>query len=250
MAYDRFAYVYDELMKEAPYDKWLSLLLSRMAAYQVRGNEILDLACGTGEFTIELARHGFSVKGVDLSADMLSVAQEKAIRHGFSIPFFQQNMAELQGLGESDCVTIFCDSLNYLQDESDIIETFFKVHQQLKENGLFMFDVHSIHKMENIFKDNTFTLNEEEVAYIWNSYGGEKPFSVEHELTFFVHDEVTGLYERFDEVHYQRTYHVEVYEKWLKESGFEVLEVLSDLEEEPVHSNTERVLFVARKITL
>ncbi|RFU71658.1 class I SAM-dependent methyltransferase [Peribacillus saganii] len=248
MAYDRFAYVYDELMKEAPYDKWLSLLLSRMSAYHIQGNEVLDLACGTGEFTIELARHGLAVKGVDLSADMLSVAQEKAVRHGYNIPFFQQNMAELEGLGKNDCVTIFCDSLNYLQQESDVLSTFRQVHAHLKENGLFMFDVHTVYKIEQIFKDNTFTLNEENIAYIWNSYGGTEPFSVEHELTFFVQDDVSGQYDRFDEVHYQRTYHVEVYEKWLNEAGFEVMEVMSDLEEVPVHRTTERVLFVARKI--
>ena len=77
----------------------------------LQGKRLLDLACGTGEMTVELAKHGFDVSGVDLSEEMLLIAQEKATSLGVSIPFYQQNMAELEGLGLFDCITIFCDSL-------------------------------------------------------------------------------------------------------------------------------------------
>ncbi|RFU65780.1 class I SAM-dependent DNA methyltransferase [Peribacillus glennii] len=248
MTYERFAHVYDFLMKDAPYEKWVYLLLSRMDRYQAEGRRGLDLACGTGEFTIELAKHGFSVSGVDLSEEMLAVASDKAAKQGLSIPFFQQNMAELEGLGEYDFVTIFCDSLNYIREQKDIPRTFSGVHRHLKANGLFLFDVHSIYKMEYIFQNHTFAINDIEVSYIWDCFPGEEPYSVEHDLSFFVLDGETGLYDRFDELHYQRTYSIGQYEKWLEDSGFEVLEVLSDLEEVPVHEKTERILFVARKI--
>jgi SAM-dependent methyltransferase len=221
--------------------------MSRMDRYQIDGRDILDLACGTGEFTIELAKHGFNVAGVDLSEKMLTVANGKAAAQGLAIPFFQQNMSELDGLGVYDCVTIFCDSLNYLREEHDVPRTFQRVHSHLKEGGLFMFDVHSIYKMEHIFQNHTFAANDEEVSYIWDCFPGEEPYSALHDLSFFVLDRESGLYDRFDEFHYQRTYDVEQYKKWLADSDFEVLEVLSDLEEQPVHEKTERILFVARK---
>ncbi|PLT34632.1 class I SAM-dependent methyltransferase [Bacillus sp. V5-8f] len=248
MTYERFADVYDFLMKEAPYEKWVYMLLSRMDRYQSEGRKGLDLACGTGEFTIELAKHGFSVSGVDLSEEMLAVASAKAVKQGLSIPFFKQNMAELEGLGENDFVTIFCDSLNYIREEKDIPRTFTRVHAHLKPNGLFMFDVHSIYKIEQIFQHHTFAVNDMEVSYIWDCFPGEESHSVEHDLSFFVLDKETGTYDRFDELHYQRTYSIDQYKKWLADSGFEILEILSDLEEQPVHEKTERILFVARKI--
>lgn len=60
-------------------------------------------------------------------------------------------------------------------------------------------------------------------------------------------DERSGLYDRFDELHYQRTYPVDQYKKWLQQAGFTVTELMADLEEAPPASETERVLFVARK---
>ncbi|WP_144549885.1 class I SAM-dependent methyltransferase [Peribacillus simplex] len=247
MTYERFAYVYDELMKDAPYEKWLMILTAKLEQYGIGGRKVLDLACGTGEMTVELAQHGFEVTGVDLSDEMLLVANEKAVKLGLSIPLFQQNMAELEGLGQFDCVTIFCDSLNYLRDEEDIVKTFSRVHEHLKEGGLFLFDVHSIYKMEEIFRDNTFAVNGEEVSYIWDCFPGVEPYSVEHDLSFFVRDDESGLYDRFDELHYQRTYPVEQYKKWLEQAGFTVSEILADLEDAPLAAETERILFVASK---
>ncbi|MGE7905410.1 class I SAM-dependent DNA methyltransferase [Peribacillus sp. NPDC094092] len=247
MTYERFAYVYDELMKGAPYEKWLMILTAKLEQYGIGGRKVLDLACGTGEMTVELAQHGFEVTGVDLSDEMLLVANEKAVKLGLSIPLFQQNMAELEGLGQFDCVTIFCDSLNYLRDEEDIVRTFSRVHEHLKDGGLFLFDVHSIYKMEEIFRDNTFAVNGEEVSYIWDCFPGEEAYSVEHDLSFFVRDDESGLYDRFDELHYQRTYPVEQYKKWLEQAGFTVSEILADLEDAPLVAETERILFVASK---
>ncbi|MFE4705981.1 class I SAM-dependent DNA methyltransferase [Peribacillus simplex] len=247
MTYERFAYVYDELMKDAPYEKWLMILTAKLEQYGIGGRKVLDLACGTGEMTVELAQHGFEVTGVDLSDEMLLVANEKAVKLGLSIPLFQQNMAELEGLGQFDCVTIFCDSLNYLRDAEDIVKTFNRVHEHLKDGGLFLFDVHSIYKMEEIFRDNTFAVNGEEVSYIWDCFPGEEPYSVEHDLSFFVRDDESGLYDRFDELHYQRTYPVEQYKKWLEQAGFTVSEILADLEDAPLVTETERILFVASK---
>lgn len=247
MTYGRFAYVYDELMKDVPYEKWLMILTAKLEQYGIDGRKVLDLACGTGEITVELAQHGFNVSGVDLSDEMLMVANEKAGKQGLTIPFFQQNMAELEGLGLYDCVTIFCDSLNYLREETDVQKTFSRVHEHLKDGGLFLFDVHSIYKMEEIFHNNTFAVNDEEVSYIWDCFPGEEPYSVEHDLSFFVRDNQSGLYDRFDELHYQRTYPVQKYKEWLQQAGFEVLELLADLEETPPTKETERILFVARK---
>jgi SAM-dependent methyltransferase len=234
-------------MKDAPYEKWLMILTAKLEQYGIGGRKVLDLACGTGEMTVELAQHGFEVTGVDLSDEMLLVANEKAVKLGLSIPLFQQNMAELEGLGQFDCVTIFCDSLNYLRDEEDIVKTFSRVHEHLKEGGLFLFDVHSIYKMEEIFRDNTFAVNGEEVSYIWDCFPGVEPYSVEHDLSFFVRDDESGLYDRFDELHYQRTYPVEQYKKWLEQAGFTVSEILADLEDAPLAAETERILFVASK---
>lgn len=247
MSYRRFAYVYDTLMENVPYEKWIELFIKKVHQYQINGTKVLDVACGTGEFSVRLAQKGYQVTGIDLSEEMLVIAREKADKLKLSIPYFHQNMAELDAGEEYDSVVIFCDSLNYLRTEEEVQQTFQKVFEQLKPSGLFLFDVHSVYKMEHIFKDNTFADPYEGVSYIWNSFAGEEPYSIEHELSFFVKNNGTGLYERFEEDHYQRTYPVEVYKEWLLNAGFKVEEILADLEESQPTDQTERIMFVAVK---
>ncbi|WML47455.1 class I SAM-dependent methyltransferase [Neobacillus sp. PS3-34] len=248
MSYERFAYLYDELMQDAPYHQWAELVLKKLEDYGVKGRTLLDLACGTGELSLRFAREGFQVTGVDLSTDMLSVARSKAEDAGFHLPFFEQNMAELEGLGQFDVIGVFCDSLNYLQTAEEVEKTFSKVYQHLKEDGLFIFDVHSIYKITQVFMNQTFTLNEDRLAYIWNSFPGEAPNSVEHELSFFVLDESSSKYNRFDEIHFQRTFSVEQYSRWLEHAGFKLLEVCADFEDASPSADSERIFFIAKRI--
>ncbi|MFE8696758.1 class I SAM-dependent DNA methyltransferase [Cytobacillus sp. FJAT-53684] len=247
MTYGKFAYVYDELMKDVPYDKWVDLVMKNTQKYNIQGKRLLDIACGTGELSIKFAKKGYHVTGVDLSEDMLMVAHSKAADNGMDIQFYQQNMAELEGLGQFDIIGIFCDSLNYLQSEQEVLDTFMHVYEHLDDKGLFIFDVHSIHKILQIFMNQTFTLNDEEISYIWNSYQGEFPNSVEHDLSFFVLDHKSGMYDRYDELHFQRTYPIEIYETWLREAGFEVVEVAADFESVSPQTQSERIIFICRK---
>ncbi len=247
MTYQKFAYLYDTLMEDVPYDGWVEWVTSLTKKYEVNGKKMMDLACGTGELSVRFGKAGYDVTGIDLSEDMLAVAQAKADGNGLSIPFYHQDMTELNGLGDFDIIGIFCDSLNYLQEMDDVQQTFARVFEHLKPGGLFLFDVHSIHKMDVIFHDGPFTYNNEEITYIWDCFAGEAPHSVEHELTFFVLDESTGQYNRVDEYHYQRTYEIAQYIDLLQEAGFEFLETAVDFKTGEPGPEPERILFAARK---
>lgn len=246
MTYRHFAYLYDHLMQDVPYDQWQRIVVEQIQSRHLQGIKVLDVACGTGEISIRLAKVGLDVTGVDLSEDMLAVANNKASHEGLTIPFYQQNMTELEFSDSYDVVILFCDSLNYLRSEVDVQNTFASIYNLLSSDGLFLFDVHSIHKMKSIFKDQTFTYEDETHAYIWNCFEGEHPYSVEHELTFFVQEEHSSLYQRYEEFHQQRTFHVDTYLSWLDEAGFEVLETFADFNQ-PIEAESERIFFVAKQ---
>ncbi|WP_338470318.1 class I SAM-dependent methyltransferase [Niallia sp. XMNu-256] len=249
MTYGNFAQIYDELMQDVPYEKWVEFVKNQKELYRVTGNRFLDLACGTGEVSLRLARAGFSVTGVDLSAEMLTVAGEKAEKTGSSLFLIQQDMSEIEAIGEFDLIGTFCDSLNYLQSEEEVIRTFERVHQHLIPGGLFLFDVHSLYKMNELFINQTYAYNGEEISYIWQCFAGEHSDSVEHELTFFQRDNSTNQYERYDELHFQRTFPVERYTQWLENTGFEVLAITADFNNTKPESESERILFTARKVS-
>lgn len=246
MTYKQFAYVYDHLMSDAPYDQWIDYLLFEKEKHHVSGKRVLDLACGTGELSVRLAKKGFDVTGVDISAHMLTVARNKAMEQRVALELYEQDMSQLEGLPTYDIIAIFCDSLNYLQTTDQVKQTFKHVYRHLEEGGLFLFDVHSIYQMIHCFQNETFTWNEQDISYIWYCFPGANPFSVEHELTFFVLDE-QGKYDRIDELHHQRTYPISQYIQWLKEARFEVVRVTADFTGEQPNDTSERIFFTCKK---
>lgn len=246
MSYTNFAKIYDELMKDVPYEKWVRFFEEKMDKYQFPVQKILDVGCGTGELAIRFSRKGYSVTGVDLSEEMLSVANDKISNAGFVVDLYEQDMRELEGLGTFDCVQIVCDSLNYLHDLDEVKTTFERVSDHLTNNGMMIFDVHSIWKMQNLFNDQTYADNGEEVSFIWHALEGEEPNSVVHDLSFFILNKKNEQYERFDEIHEQRTFSVDEYSRVLKSTGFELLEVVGDFGESDIEI-AERILFIAKK---
>lgn len=243
MSYGKFALVYDSLMKNAPYGEWSDFVKEMLNTHAPSAKRILDVGCGTGELANRLIGHNYEVVGVDLSEEMLMIAQEKTAG---KVPLFMQDMRELEGLGKFGCVAILCDSLNYLDNMDEVKETFERVKEHLVEDGIFIFDVHSILKFKTQFNDKTYAESGEDINFIWNAWEGEDKNSVIHDMSFFVYDEESGMYERFDEEHYQKTFEVEVYKKAVVDAGFELLEVLGDFGTVDV-SQADRVFFVCRK---
>ena len=76
--YTKFAQVYDQLTQDIPYVKWADYLQSAFLKFNANPNLVLELGCGTGSMAVELAKRGYDMIALDLSADMLSVAYEKA----------------------------------------------------------------------------------------------------------------------------------------------------------------------------
>ncbi|GAE33339.1 class I SAM-dependent DNA methyltransferase [Halalkalibacter akibai] len=245
MNYQAFANLYDSLMADAPYEKWVDFI-AQQVKQDLSGLSILDVGCGTGDLLLRLNKKGARVTGVDISEDMLAIAKEKCEHAGFSPPLFQQSMTELETIGEFDVITIFCDSLNYLETEKDVGDTFKSIYNLLKQGGLLLFDVHSVSKITG-FINQTFAEDVGNMAYIWTSFPGEYPNSVEHEVTFFIENEQNGLFERNFELHKQRTFPVEVYLNWLDEAGFEITGTFGDFTLLEPTNESERIFFSVKK---
>ncbi|MHA6260350.1 class I SAM-dependent DNA methyltransferase [Sporosarcina sp. CAU 1771] len=243
-AYSDFASVYDELMTDIPYDTYAELL--NLAAGGLSGKKVLDIGCGTGLLSVKLAKMGGIVTGLDISPDMIEVARKRATSLSLPISFIEQPMQDLEGFEELDVAVIAIDSLNYVIERGEVIAALTKIYQSLTLGGVLLFDVHSTFKMDEIFMESPFTFDNGGIAYIWETEEGDEPHSVYSELAFFVQN-IDGLYTRFDEVHYQRTFSVHEYIEILETIGYSIERIFADWEDEPPHEESERVFFQVRK---
>ena len=121
--YTAFASVYDRLMADVDYAAWAAYYRELLTARGVGGGALCECACGTGSLTLPLARQ-YDMIGVDLSGDMLAVAQDKARRAGLSIPFVQMDMRDFALHRPVDGVLCTCDGVNYLETDADIAAFF------------------------------------------------------------------------------------------------------------------------------
>ncbi|MCF6408558.1 class I SAM-dependent DNA methyltransferase [Pseudalkalibacillus salsuginis] len=247
MSYQHFAGLYDRLMEDAPYDMWVTFVTNAVESFSNgHTHSLLDIGCGTGEISTRLAKIGYHVTGIDLSEEMLAVARRKAEQNGLEIPFYQQDMRDLNGFTHQDIAVIFCDSLNYLRTPEDVKTTFHSVYKSLRNDGLLLFDVHTLYKISEVFSGHTFSMSDEEISYIWECHPGKEEGSVYHDLSFFLHIG-DAIYRRYDENHFQKTYAIETYRSLLGEAGFEILDLTADFTDRKPVGTSERVFFVARK---
>src|SRR6185503_17029472 len=84
------------------------------------GARVLDVACGHGRHSLELARRGFAVTGVDLSARSIAVAREAAEREGLRATFVERDARDLDFDGEFDAaVNLFTSAIGYFDEEAE-----------------------------------------------------------------------------------------------------------------------------------
>jgi len=235
--YRTFAKVYDQIMDQSLYDEWLAFSLRHFSSDT---RSILELACGSGELSLRMSQAGYKVTGLDISQEMLSLAREKLPE----ATFVMGDMRKLRFKQQFDAVTCYSDSLCYLADLDELAQVFEGVYKALKPRGIFIFDVHSTHQVDEIFPAYSYHENEEDFAFLWDSYAGGQAHTVEHQLSFFI-KQADGRFTRKDELHVERTYPVSSY--LAKLSAFAAVEVFADFTDQSPEPESARWFFVCKK---
>jgi len=276
-SYTEFAKVYDEFMDATPYEEWCQRLVQiiekcgitrrnseenldgwteREKALGSEKNLVLDLGCGTGTLTELMAEAGFDMLGIDMSPEMLQEAMEKREKSGHDIMYLCQDMRELELYCTVGTVICVCDSINYVLEDAEIIETFKRVNNYLFPKGLFIFDFNTDYKYREVIGDTTIAENREDCSFIWENFYDEESHINEYDLTIFVReitdtesadDEEEQVFRRFQETHLQRGYDLQEMLHFVKEAGMEFVYAIDADTEEDVTAETERVLMVCRE---
>lgn len=245
--YNDFAQVYDKL-QDADYNKFVDFYEEIFRRLGKKPELVLDLACGTGNITLPMAARGYDMIGLDMSVEMLNIARNKAYDANLEILFLCQDMCEMELFGTVDAIVCALDGVNYITDYDDLKELFRLVCNYLNPDGVFIFDINSVHKLKNILASNTFVNDEQGIFYVWQSEFSEETNICDFELTFFCESE-DGSYTRFDEFQQERAYTIAEITNAAKNADLDVTGIYKPFEFVTATDCDERIFLVVSKKT-
>lgn len=244
--YSTFARYYDSLTANIDYKKRAGYFHEIIKRYKnTEGTILLDLACGTGSISEEMAKIGYDVIGVDYSDEMLGIALDKKFDSGLNIQYLCQDMRKLDLYGSMDITICALDSINHLNSLADVKKVFKNVALFSEPQGLFIFDINTLYKHRNILANNTFTYETDNVFCVWENTLVEDTDEVKMNLEFFELEE-NGLYSRTSDSFSEKAYSEESIEELLRECGFELLAKFGDDSFFPPACNSQRIVYAAR----
>ncbi len=250
MIYDLISPIYDEANSELDYKKWADFFEKAIEKYQVEGKKpelVLDLACGTGKMTVELAARGYDMTGVDISYEMLDLARKRAEENSLEgkILWLLQDMRSFELYGTVDAALSCLDCINHLTTKSDLEKTLSLVHNYLVPDGLFLFDINGKSKFENVYARNSFVTESKNSFCIWQNYYNEKSGICDFYITVF-NEKGNGDYTRLDELQREKMYTLRQIKNALLKTGFEFLGAFSDFDFTAASDMDERIYIIAK----
>jgi SAM-dependent methyltransferase len=239
--YEKFAYVYDSIMPDRFYEDYYGFIVEILERFEIRPIESLEVACGTGKLAKIFLDKGYAIEGLDLSESMLNIAKKKGLK------VHQGNMIDFELNRKYDLILCIFDSLNYVQQQSELQQCFDSVNKHLDQDGLFIFDMNSDYKINktiprNFAKIQYYKIGDIELIWLNSS----EPNTWIADMIFFEKAE-NGMYRRFCEKHIEKAYKLNIVKSTLKKSRFQIAASYADFEFSKIKKNSNRWFFVCRK---
>lgn len=209
---------YDRLMSFVNYAGWIAYIEKIIELNRAPQDVILDLACGTGTCLQLWAERGHRVIGLDRSRAMLDVCRPRLAPYP-DVLLMNADMRQFALARPVGVITCLYDSLNYLLTEADLLACFRSVRAALRDDGVFIFDMNTIHSLRDEWGSNTFQRRDEGLFSVWsNQYDARANIS---SLNITLHARRNGEEMILEEYHQERGYPLSAIEGLLREAGFE-----------------------------
>lgn len=173
--------------------------------------DVLDLGCGTGRLSVELAKNDYFVTATDLSTDMLDLGYHNALMEDVRVNFFVHDILDTVNR-DYDIIVMSSDVINYMNTMENVKKAFSNVSLAMNSESIFVFDALRFdfvkkldgHHEEILLSDNVF---------IWDVISTNIEGQIKH--TVKIGSET--------EIHHQRTFPIKEYVKVLEEVGLKVV---------------------------
>ena len=243
-AYHNLAASYDRLTNDVDYEATVDFYYEILKQEGLKPRTAVDLACGTGSVAVLLAQLGMKVTGVDMSEEMLCVANQKAQEAENPPVFVCQCLQQLQLPRGVDLAVCALDSMDYITSPKDCEEAIRRVYKALNPGGCFIFDVNTPDKLRAM--DGQVFLDEDDDVYcIWRGEFNEQTNICSYGMDLFQRQ--GDRWVRSFEEHREYAYDAVTLTKYLRDAGFTSIRVYGDRIMQPPAEGEQRIYIKARK---
>jgi len=242
-------------MRHVNYARWAAYVIGLFSHAEGRVRTVLDAACGTGNFMIELAGAGYEVAGFDASSDMVHQAHEKFRARRFFYPdeSLQKNnslpklwcgdMRSIAVREEYDAALCLYDSMNYCQALDTVAGVLYSIVEVVRPGGLMIFDVCTEHNCRRHFANYHERDAFEHYSFTrWSYYQPRERTQVNE---FLLIDEHDG--KKFREVHRQRIYRIDEVKALSDTAQWQLMGCYDGFSRRAGDESSDRVHFVLRR---
>ena len=237
--YDALAPWYDSLTGDVPYS---AIADYYEAAFRADGGEfrlLLDLCCGTGSMTWELAGRGYEMIAADRSVDMLMQAQGKQGKCAAAPLFLCQAAEELDLYGTVDAAVCCLDGFNYISAAA-LPEVFRRLHLFIRPGGLLIFDIRTPDFLRSL-NGQVFVDEKADILCLWRADFDEDTNALVYGMDLFTRR--GKLWDRSGEEHIEYAHAPEALRAMLEGAGFDSVRLRSD----GPQGGAGRLYFIARR---
>lgn len=260
--YSKFAQYYDAIYNEiVNYESQTSFLQKVFDKFHKGEVEsILDIGCGTGNFTVLFAKRGYSTTGIDLSDEMIRVAKEK-MRKGQrskNLQFLKMDMRDIQLNKKYDVATVLFGGFGYLLEYDEVERFFAGVRKHLDKDGLLIFEFWHVSGVlpQSSSKSGFITwhkVQDRDTLIIRLDASKYDPKSNISRVLFdfyIINTRTKELVDSFSETHLLKTYSMSEMRNLLEQNGFQLVGFFKDApgnsgEIEAAEQSSFRILAVA-----
>jgi SAM-dependent methyltransferase len=208
---------------------------------------LFEIGCGTGGHAKYLLEKGYDIHAIDLSFEMLDIAQKK-FKKNDRITFEQSNIIDYSSNETFDLSLMLFHVFSYLNTDDEILKALKVINNSLKTNGTFIFDYWTkdgVEDLKPMVMNKRFELSDKLITR------KSTPLSIKNNIVSIRFD-ITVLYGNkevisFSELHRMRYFSNDEITSFLNRSGFVIVKNVGWLKETPATKEDWAAVCVAKK---
>ena len=225
MSFKEYAEYYDMIYNAKDYEKEVDFIEDFIEEIigESKPKKILEVGCGTGNYTKILVDRGYEVTAVDVSEDMLKLASEKC-----DCEVIKGDIRDITLNEKFDtCIAMFA-VMGYITENTDIIKALNNIYKHLKPNGIFAFDVwNGLAVLRLLPEQRLKEVENDEIKIIRFAVHTLRAFEQICEVNYklIIQNKSDNKLNEINEKHVMRFYFPQELKYYLENAGFEVLKI-------------------------